>query len=175
CYGGYQFGVWAAQLGDGRAISLFEATSPATRARFEVQLKGAGLTPYSRFADGRAVLRSSIREFLASEYLHALGVPTTRALALVHLPGLKVRREKVETGAIVTRFAQSWIRLGTFDLLRARGERRIVRQLADYVATEVLGGWEALPGKHERDAGQPASSSSPPSTGHAAARPRRAK
>ncbi|KZZ97084.1 YdiU domain-containing protein [Ascosphaera apis ARSEF 7405] len=145
CYGGFQFGVWAGQLGDGRAISLFESTNPVTGKRYEIQLKGAGLTPYSRFADGRAVLRSSIREFVASEYLNALGIPTTRALALVHLPNVKVRRERLEPGAIVTRFAESWIRLGTFDLLRSRQERAMIRQLATYVVEEVFGGWEKLP------------------------------
>lgn len=147
CYGGFQFGQWANQLGDGRAISLFEATNPKTGERYEVQLKGAGMTPYSRFADGKAVLRSSIREFVASESLHALGVPTTRALALSLLPHQKVRRETVEPGAIVVRFAQSWIRLGTFDLLRARGDRDLIRKLATYVAEDVLGGWENLPGR----------------------------
>ncbi|KAI5288743.1 hypothetical protein KEM54_004926 [Ascosphaera aggregata] len=145
CYGGFQFGVWAGQLGDGRAISLFESSNPVTGKRYEIQLKGAGLTPYSRFADGRAVLRSSIREFIASEYLNAIGIPTTRALALVHLPDLQVRREKLEPGAIVTRFAESWIRLGTFDLLRSRQERALIRQLATYVVEEVLRGWEELP------------------------------
>ena len=82
CYGGHQFGNWAGQLGDGRAITLGETVNPADE-RWELQLKGAGLTPYSRTADGRAVLRSSIREFLCSEAMHHLGVPTTRALALI--------------------------------------------------------------------------------------------
>lgn len=149
CYGGFQFGQWAGQLGDGRAISLFETTNPATGAKYEVQLKGAGLTPYSRFADGKAVLRSSIREFVVSEALHALGIPTTRALALTLLPHSKVRRETIEPGAIVVRFAQSWIRLGNFDILRARGDRDLIRQLASYVAEEVYGGWENLPGRVE--------------------------
>lgn len=147
CYGGFQFGQWAGQLGDGRAISLFETTNPKTGERYEVQLKGAGLTPYSRFADGKAVLRSSIREFVASESLNALGVRTTRALALSLLPHQKVRRETVEPGAIVVRFAQSWIRLGTFDLLRARGDRALIRRLATYVAEDVFGGWDKLPGR----------------------------
>ncbi|OAX79002.1 hypothetical protein ACJ72_06681 [Emergomyces africanus] len=145
CYGGWQFGSWAGQLGDGRAISLFESTNPATKIRYEVQIKGAGRTPYSRFADGKAVLRSSIREYVVSEALNALGIPTTRALSLVLLPNSKVRRERLEPGAIVTRFAQSWIRIGTFDLLRSRGDRDLTRKLATYVAEDVFPGWESLP------------------------------
>ncbi|KAK0612701.1 UPF0061 protein C20G4.05c [Lasiodiplodia hormozganensis] len=147
CYGGFQFGQWAGQLGDGRAISLFETTNPTTGVRYELQLKGAGKTPYSRFADGKAVLRSSIREFVVSEYLNALKIPTTRALSLVLCPRAKVMRERIEPSAIVARFAQSWIRLGTFDLLRARGERKLLRQLSEYVAEHVYGGWENLPAK----------------------------
>ncbi|KAK3902966.1 hypothetical protein C8A05DRAFT_43729 [Staphylotrichum tortipilum] len=147
CYGGFQFGDWAGQLGDGRAISLFEATNPRTGVRYEVQLKGAGMTPYSRFADGKAVLRSSIREFVVSEALHALGIPTTRALALTLLPHSKVRRERIEPGAIVVRFAQSWLRFGNFDILRARGDRDLVRRLATYLAEDVFGGWETLPAR----------------------------
>ncbi|KAL1902174.1 hypothetical protein Cpir12675_000074 [Ceratocystis pirilliformis] len=147
CYGGFQFGSWAGQLGDGRAISLFETTSPATGQRYELQLKGAGLTPYSRFADGKAVLRSSIREFLASEALHALGIATTRALSLTKLPHASAARETIEPCAIVLRFAPSWIRIGTFDLPRVRQDYATVRLLAEYVAEEVYGGWEALPGR----------------------------
>lgn len=145
CYGGWQFGTWAGQLGDGRAISLFECTNPHTKKRFELQLKGAGRTPYSRFADGKAVLRSSIREYVVSEALAALGVPTTRALSLTLLPKSKVFRERIEPGAIVARFAESWLRIGTFDLPRARGDRDLIRKLATYAAEDVLGGWEALP------------------------------
>jgi serine/tyrosine/threonine adenylyltransferase len=183
-YGGFQFGQWAGQLGDGRAHSLFETTNPASGAHYEVQLKGSGKTPYSRFADGRAVLRSSIREFLISESLNALGIPTTRALSLVHVPKLRVIRERMEPGAIICRFAQSWIRCGTFDLLRARGDRDLIRQLATYVAEEVYGRWEKLPGplpvKDETDSSaSPSGSSAPygylktqqllnPSTGHSA-------
>lgn len=150
-YGGFQFGQWAGQLGDGRAISLFETTGPPSggqdETKYELQLKGAGLTPYSRFADGKAVLRSSIREFIVSEALNALGIPTTRALALSLLPHSKVRRETLEPGAIVVRFAQSWIRLGNFDILRARNDRPTIRKLATYVAEEVLGGWSKLPAR----------------------------
>ena len=105
CYGGWQFGSWAGQLGDGRAISLFESTNPSTKTRYEIQLKGAGRTPYSRFADGKAVLRSSIREFIVSEALNGLQIPTTRALALTLTPKSSVRRERLEPGAIVARFA----------------------------------------------------------------------
>ncbi|EOA88662.1 uncharacterized protein SETTUDRAFT_168461 [Exserohilum turcica Et28A] len=147
CYGGYQFGQWAGQLGDGRAISLFESTNPATGTRYEIQLKGAGRTPYSRFADGRAVLRSSIREFVVSEYLNAIRIPTTRALSLTLNNGSKVMRERMEPGAIVARFAQSWIRFGTFDLQRIRGDRKTLRILADYTAEHVYGGWDKLPSK----------------------------
>ncbi|OCL09214.1 UPF0061-domain-containing protein [Glonium stellatum] len=147
CYGGYQFGQWAGQLGDGRAISLFETTNPATNTRYELQLKGAGKTPYSRFADGKAVLRSSIREFIVSEYLNSLHIPTTRALSLVLAPRSRVQRERIEPGALVARFAQSWLRLGTFDLQRMRGDRSLLRQLATYAAEHVLGGWAALPAK----------------------------
>ncbi|KAF2225207.1 hypothetical protein BDZ85DRAFT_90209 [Elsinoe ampelina] len=146
CYGGFQFGQWAGQLGDGRAISLFEVPTDNGR-RFEVQLKGAGRTPYSRFADGKAVLRSSIREYIVSEALNALGIPSTRALSLTLCPDAEVRRERVEPGAIVARFAESWLRLGTFDLMRSRGDRGLIRQTAEYVAEEVFGGWETLPGK----------------------------
>lgn len=162
CYGGFQFGQWAGQLGDGRAISLFETTNPASGIRYELQLKGAGLTPYSRFADGKAVLRSSIREFVVSEALHALGVPTTRALSLTLLPGVRVRRETTEPAAIVARFAQSWLRIGTFDLLRARGDRDLIRQLATYVAEDVLGGWGALPARLEDPDKAAELASSPP-------------
>lgn len=147
CYGGYQFGQWAGQLGDGRAISLFETTNPTTGTRYELQLKGAGKTPYSRFADGRAVVRSSIREFIVSEALNALGIPTTRALSLTLAPDARVRREMTEPGAIVARFAQTWLRIGTFDLPRSRGDRTMIRKLADYTAEEVFGGWDKLPAK----------------------------
>ena len=111
-YSGHQFGVWAGQLGDGRALLLGEADTPL--GRMELQLKGAGLTPYSRMGDGRAVLRSSIREYLCSEAMHHLGIPTTRALAIVGAP-LPVRRETVETAAVVTRVAPSFLRFGHFE------------------------------------------------------------
>ncbi|KAK4205628.1 hypothetical protein QBC40DRAFT_270537, partial [Triangularia verruculosa] len=154
-YGGFQFGSWAGQLGDGRVISLFETTNDKSGKRYEIQLKGAGMTPYSRFADGKAVLRSSIREFVVSEALHGLNIPTTRALALTLLPESRVRRERIEPGAIVVRFAETWIRLGNFDLLRARGERANMRILADVVAEHVYSGWENLPARLEKDENDP--------------------
>ncbi|KAI1110202.1 hypothetical protein F5Y14DRAFT_369263 [Nemania sp. NC0429] len=160
CYGGFQFGSWAGQLGDGRAISLFETTNPATGVRYELQLKGAGMTPYSRFADGKAVLRSSIREFVVSEALHALGIPSTRALSLTRLPHEKVFRETIEPGAIVARFAQTWLRIGSFDILRARSDRKLIRQLATYLAEDVFGGWETLPARLE-DPDKPTESPAP--------------
>ena len=126
-YSGHQFGVWAGQLGDGRAIMLGE-----TSLGFEVQLKGAGRTPYSRGGDGRAVLRSSIREFLCSEAMAALGIPTTRALALTGSP-LSVARETLETAAIVTRMAQSFVRFGHFEHFAARDMQTELKALADLV------------------------------------------
>lgn len=136
-YGGHQFGVWADQLGDGRAISLGEAIT-ADGYRWELQLKGAGRTPYSRGADGRAVLRSSIREFLCSEAMHHLGVPTTRALSLVVTGDAVVRdmfydgHPQEEPGAIVCRVAPSFIRFGNFELPAARGDIALLRRLVDF-------------------------------------------
>ena len=126
-YSGHQFGVWAGQLGDGRAILLGE-----TAAGQEVQLKGSGRTPYSRMGDGRAVLRSSIREFLCSEAMHALGIPTTRALCVTGSPA-PVQREEIETAAVVTRVAPSFIRFGHFEHFAARDQQGELRALADYV------------------------------------------
>ena len=129
-YSGHQFGVWAGQLGDGRAILLGEAQTPAGPQEF--QLKGAGLTPYSRMGDGRAVLRSSIREFLCSEAMHGLGIATTRALSVTGSPA-KVYREEAETAAVVTRVAPSFIRFGHFEHFAARDQVGPLRVLADYV------------------------------------------
>lgn len=129
-YSGHQFGVWAGQLGDGRAIRLAQAAMPD--GPWEIQLKGAGLTPYSRMADGRAVLRSSIREYLCSEAMHALGVPTTRALSIVGSDA-PVRRETIETSAVVTRLAPSFLRFGHFEHFAAREDHASLRQLADFV------------------------------------------
>ena len=126
-YSGHQFGVWAGQLGDGRAILLGE-----TAGGQEVQLKGCGRTPYSRMGDGRAVLRSSIREFVCSEAMAALGIPTTRALCITGSPQ-PVPREELETAAVVTRVAPSFIRFGHFEHFAARGQEAELRQLADYV------------------------------------------
>ncbi|MFT4190368.1 MAG: YdiU family protein [Comamonas sp.] len=128
-YSGHQFGVWAGQLGDGRAVLLGEADTAL--GPMEFQLKGAGPTPYSRMGDGRAVLRSSIREFLASEAMHALGVPTTRALCLAASPQ-PVRREEIETAAVVTRLAPSFIRFGHFEHFAHHGLHAELRQLADF-------------------------------------------
>lgn len=129
-YSGHQFGHWAGQLGDGRAILLGELPGPD--GLLEVQLKGAGLTPYSRMGDGRAVLRSSIREFLCSEAMHALGIPTSRALCITGSPG-KVRREEIETAAVVTRVAPSFIRFGHFEHFSHSGQHDQMRTLADFV------------------------------------------
>lgn len=129
-YSGHQFGVWAGQLGDGRALWLGEMQTPA--GPMELQLKGAGLTPYSRMGDGRAVLRSSIREFLCSEAMHALGVPTTRALCITGSP-LPVRRETLETAAVVTRVAPSFLRFGHFEHFARQDLHPQLRQLADFV------------------------------------------
>lgn len=132
-YSGHQFGVWAGQLGDGRAIMLGELQDGSDPALgWELQLKGAGPTPYSRRGDGRAVLRSSIREFLCSEAMHALGIPTTRALSLTSSPA-PVYREEVETAAVVCRAAPSLIRFGHFEHFAARDQQAELRQLADYV------------------------------------------
>ncbi len=152
-YGGHQFGHWAGQLGDGRAITLGEALN-ARGERWELQLKGAGPTPYSRGADGRAVLRSSIREFLCSEAMHHLGVPTTRALSLV-ATGEQVERDmfydghpKLEPGAIVCRVAPSFLRFGNFELPTSRGDIELLCQLADFCIRRdfphLRGGGETL-------------------------------
>ena len=139
-YGGHQFGHWADQLGDGRAITLGELLAPDGTS-WDLQLKGAGRTPYSRSADGRAVLRSSVREFLCSEAMHFLGVPTTRALSLVATGEPVVRdmfydgRPEAEPGAIVCRVAPSFVRFGNFEIHATHGEIDLLRRLADYVIT----------------------------------------
>jgi len=129
-YAGHQFGQYVPQLGDGRALSLGEITNNSGHT-YDIQLKGAGLTPYSRMGDGRAVLRSSIREFLASEAMAALGIPTTRALSLVGSDE-DVYREHVEKGAIVARVAQSHIRFGHFEYWYHQGKMDELTQLANY-------------------------------------------
>ena len=134
CYGGHQFGQWAGQLGDGRAINLGEAVNTKNE-HWALQLKGAGKTPYSRQSDGLAVLRSSVREFICSEAMYHLGVPTTRALSLV-LTGEKVWRDMFydgngayESGAIVCRVAPSFTRFGNFQILSSRGDAPLLKQL----------------------------------------------
>jgi uncharacterized protein YdiU (UPF0061 family) len=129
-YSGHQFGVWAGQLGDGRALLLGELDTPA--GPMEIQFKGAGRTPYSRMGDGRAVLRSSIREYLCSEAMHGLGIPTTRALIVTGSPQ-PVIRETVETASVVTRVAPSFIRFGHFEHFSANGLTDELRRLADFV------------------------------------------
>ncbi len=140
CYGGHQFGHWAGQLGDGRAINLGEILNQQNQ-RWALQLKGAGPTPYSRTADGLAVLRSSVREFLCSEAMHHLGVPTTRALSLISTGEYVIRdmfyngNPKAEPGAVVCRVAPSFTRFGHFQILAARGELDLLKKLINYTIT----------------------------------------
>lgn len=136
-YAGHQFGNWAGQLGDGRAIFAGEISSKSGTA-YEIQWKGVGATPYSRHADGRAVLRSSVREYLMSEAMHHLGIPTTRALSL-SLSGENVVRDLLydgnaayEKGAVMTRTAPSFLRFGHFELISAQGETETLRELANF-------------------------------------------
>lgn len=141
-YAGWQFGQFAGQLGDGRVVNLFEVPKNVpdknNRHKYELQLKGAGMTPYSRFADGKAVIRSSIREYIISEHLNAVGIPTTRALSLSYLPETFAQRHRAEKCAIVSRFAELWVRLGTFDLYRWRSDRDGIKELSDYVINELF-------------------------------------
>jgi len=144
-YSGHQFGVWAGQLGDGRAMTLGEL--PVTGADgktelWDIQLKGAGPTPYSRFADGRAVLRSSIREYLCSEAMHGLGIASTRTLYLLDSK-TRIYREDVESGAIVCRVARSHIRFGSFEHFHYRNQPEGVAALADYVIDRHFPEWAA--------------------------------
>ncbi|MGH7708866.1 MAG: protein adenylyltransferase SelO [Vulcanimicrobiaceae bacterium] len=138
-YAGHQFGTFVAQLGDGRAISLGEIRKPSGEV-WDWQLKGAGITAFSRFGDGRAVLRSTIREYLACEAMHHLGVPTTRALAMVSSPET-VRREAIETTAVLSRLSPSFVRFGTFEYFHYAQRFDELRALADYV---VAGFYPAL-------------------------------
>ncbi len=131
CYAGHQFGHYVPRLGDGRAILLGEVTNQRGEA-WEVQLKGAGQTRYSRDGDGRAVLRSSIREYLCSEAMHGLGIPTTRALCLVGSDE-EVYREQIETAAVLTRLAPTHIRFGTFEYFFHAGQYRMVWELANWL------------------------------------------
>ena len=136
CYGGHQFGHWAGQLGDGRAINLAEVENKGKR--WAIQLKGAGATPYSRTADGLAVLRSSVREYLCSEAMFHLGVPTTRALSL-SLSGDAVMRDMLydgnaayEKGAVVCRVSPSFLRFGSYEIFSARGDKETLKTVVDY-------------------------------------------
>lgn len=150
-YGGHQFGHWAGQLGDGRAISLGELVT-SSGAHWELQLKGAGQTPYSRGADGRAVLRSSIREFLCSEAMHHLGVPTTRALSLVGTGEDVVRdmfydgHPRPEPGAVVCRVAPSFLRFGSFELPASRGDDALLEHM---LTACIARDFPQLPGQGE--------------------------
>ncbi|EAU85523.1 hypothetical protein CC1G_06424 [Coprinopsis cinerea okayama7 len=144
-YSGHQFGSWAGQLGDGRAISILVTPHPShPDLSYELQLKGSGRTPFSRSADGLAVVRSSIREYLCSEAMYALGIPTTRALSIVSLPALPVQRERVESASIVTRLAPSFIRIGNFEAFNGPTNMFFFgggQQKPDYEGLRMLGEW----------------------------------
>ena len=137
CYGGHQFGHWAGQLGDGRAITLGEIEG-SDGVSYALQLKGSGLTPYSRTADGLAVLRSSLREFVCSEAMHYLRVPTTRALSLIRTGDHVVRdmfydgNPELETGAIVCRVAPTFLRFGSYEIFAAQRNIEVLKQLVDF-------------------------------------------
>ncbi len=153
CYGGHQFGNWAGQLGDGRAINLGDVFDRHRNRQF-IQLKGAGPTPYSRHADGLAVLRSSVREFLCSEAMFHLGIPTTRALSLV-LSGDGVERDmfysgnpEIEPGAIVSRVAPSFLRFGNYEIFSARGD---VATLEKLVAYTIANDFPELLAEYQKD------------------------
>ena len=151
CYGGHQFGNWAGQLGDGRAITLGELIDKEGN-RQALQLKGAGKTPYSRSADGLAVLRSSLREYVCSEAMHYLGIPTTRALTLVATGDAVIRdimydgHPAPEPGAIVCRVAPSFVRFGNFEICAAQRDIKLLKQLADYT---INSDFPALQSEHE--------------------------
>ncbi|MDC1477600.1 YdiU family protein, partial [Porticoccaceae bacterium] len=149
-YSGHQFGVWAGQLGDGRAMTLGElpvVESDGSPALWDIQLKGAGPTPYSRFADGRAVLRSSIREYLCSEAMYGLGIATTRALCLLDSK-TQVYREEIESGASVCRVAKSHIRFGSFEHFHYRNQPEAVKAMADYVVERNFPQWADADNKY---------------------------
>ena len=155
CYGGHQFGNWAGQLGDGRAISLGELVNERGE-RWELQLKGAGPTPYSRMGDGRAVMRSSVREFLCSEAMFHLGVPTTRALSLVGTGEAVIRdmfydgNAKPEPGAVVCRVAPTFLRFGNFQVLAWRRNEELLQQLVDYTIDTHFPDLASLPSGRDR-------------------------
>ena len=143
-YSGHQFGVYVPQLGDGRAILIGQVRN-AHGELWELQLKGAGKTPYSRFGDGRAVLRSTLREYLCGETMHGLGIPTTRALCIVGSPD-PVQRETVESAAVLCRMAPSHLRFGNFEVFYYRGEHDKLAPLADYVIQNYFPGLVAPEG-----------------------------
>jgi uncharacterized protein YdiU (UPF0061 family) len=147
-YAGHQFGHYVPQLGDGRAILLGEVANGAGE-RWDIQLKGAGPTPYSRSGDGRAVLRSSIREYLCSEAMHGLGIPTSRALCIVGSDE-EVYRETIETAAVVTRVAPSHVRFGSFEVFYHRGQHEPIARLADYVIARHFPALADSPDKYGR-------------------------
>lgn len=145
-YAGHQFGQFVPQLGDGRAILLGEIRNRAGEL-WDVQLKGAGITPYSRQGDGRAVLRSSIREYLCSEAMHGLGIPTSRALCITGSDE-EVYRERIETAAVLTRLSPSHVRFGSFEVFFYRGRHRQIAELADYVIARHFPHLNSDPGKY---------------------------
>ncbi len=145
-YAGHQFGGWVPQLGDGRAILLGQVRAPGG-GTWDLHLKGGGVTPFSRGFDGRAVLRSTIREYLCGEAMHGLGIPTTRALCIVGSDE-PVRRETVETGATLVRVAPSHVRFGSFQVFASRGQHPHVRALADHVIREHVPHLEAEPDRY---------------------------
>ena len=147
-YAGHQFGTFVPQLGDGRAILLGEIVN-ARRERWTLQLKGAGETPFSRTADGRAVLRSTIREYLCSEAMHALGIPTTRALGIAGADET-VYRETPETAAVLLRLAPSHVRFGSFEVFYHRSEHAYLKQLADHVIEEHFPQFAGTPDAYEK-------------------------
>ncbi|EDO19386.1 hypothetical protein Kpol_1002p33 [Vanderwaltozyma polyspora DSM 70294] len=136
-YAGFQFGNFAGQLGDGRVVNLFDLRDRNNKWQ-TFQLKGSGLTPFSRFADGKAVLRSSIREFIISEALHGIGIPSTRAIQLTSLPKTRARRAEFEPCAVVCRFSPCWIRLGNFDLFRWRPDLKGLVSLTDFCIDSIF-------------------------------------
>lgn len=144
-YAGFQFGVFAGQLGDGRVVNLFDVQDRKGVWQ-TVQLKGSGLTPFSRFADGKAVLRSSIRELIISEALHGIGVPSSRALQLTLLPGTRASRERMfEPCAVLCRVAPSWLRIGNFDLCRFRPHLKGLLALTHFAIDDVFDGGKEFP------------------------------
>ena len=138
-YSGHQFGSYVPRLGDGRAILLGEAKGTDGKL-YDLHLKGAGLTPYSRDGDGRAVLRSTIREYLCGEALHALGIPTTRSLCMIN-SNTPVYRERIETGAALIRVAESHVRFGTFEYFSHTRQHEALNTLVDYVVERHFPQW----------------------------------